>query len=243
MGQRLRLKAGFDISRFPRQSRIVLRALKRYGMILADNGSSWYVSGAPEPRLGQRRPALARTTCRAARSRSWTPPVPRPGGSLCSPSASAARAGSTTTGAAALSGGPGQGPLARALLAGLRHRRGQLDLLQARLARRGRALGRADAAGFRVRRQGEPLHDAHQAPSEPCGGHRALLRGHRPARRVRQARARSSGSSRRTSIATTTGSAARSRCCRPGATASSSATRAGSRSRSTSSCARTTPRS
>jgi hypothetical protein len=47
MGQRLRLKAGFDISGFPRQSRIVLRALKRYGMILADNGSSWYVSGAP----------------------------------------------------------------------------------------------------------------------------------------------------------------------------------------------------
>jgi hypothetical protein len=47
MGERLRLKAGYDISRFPRQSRIVLRALKRYGMILADNGSSWYVSGAP----------------------------------------------------------------------------------------------------------------------------------------------------------------------------------------------------
>jgi hypothetical protein len=47
MGQRLRLQAGFDISRFPRQSRIVLSALKRYGMILADNGSSWYVSGAP----------------------------------------------------------------------------------------------------------------------------------------------------------------------------------------------------
>jgi hypothetical protein len=47
MGQRLRLKAGFDISRFPRQSRIVLGALRRYGMILADNGSSWYVSGAP----------------------------------------------------------------------------------------------------------------------------------------------------------------------------------------------------
>jgi hypothetical protein len=47
MGQRLRLKRGFDISRFPRQSRIVLQALKRYGMILADNGSSWYLSGAP----------------------------------------------------------------------------------------------------------------------------------------------------------------------------------------------------
>ena len=47
MGQRLRLKRSFDISRFPRQSRVVLRALRRYGMILADNGSSWYVSGAP----------------------------------------------------------------------------------------------------------------------------------------------------------------------------------------------------
>ena len=50
MGQRLRLKKGYDISRFPRQSRIVLRALKRYGMILADNGSSWFVSGAPHSR-------------------------------------------------------------------------------------------------------------------------------------------------------------------------------------------------
>jgi hypothetical protein len=49
MGQRLRLRRGFDISRFPRQARVVLRALKRYGMILADNGSSWYVSGAPSP--------------------------------------------------------------------------------------------------------------------------------------------------------------------------------------------------
>jgi hypothetical protein len=47
MGQRLRLKRGFDVRRFPRQARVVLRALKRYGMILADNGSPWYVSGAP----------------------------------------------------------------------------------------------------------------------------------------------------------------------------------------------------
>jgi hypothetical protein len=47
MGQRLRLRRGYDISRFPRQARIVLTALKRYGMILADNGSDWYVSGAP----------------------------------------------------------------------------------------------------------------------------------------------------------------------------------------------------
>ncbi|MFN2617586.1 MAG: hypothetical protein ABR581_10750 [Thermoleophilaceae bacterium] len=50
MGQRLRLKRGFDISRFPRQARIVLRALKRYGAIVADNGAPWYVTGAPSRR-------------------------------------------------------------------------------------------------------------------------------------------------------------------------------------------------
>ena len=50
MGLRLRLKAGFDTSGFPRQARAVLVALKRYGMIVADNGSSWFVSGAPDPR-------------------------------------------------------------------------------------------------------------------------------------------------------------------------------------------------
>lgn len=49
MGQRFRLKASVDISRFPRQARIVLRALKRYGMIVADNGSPWFISGAPSP--------------------------------------------------------------------------------------------------------------------------------------------------------------------------------------------------
>jgi hypothetical protein len=47
MGQRLRLKKGYDISRFPKQARAVLRALKLYGMIVADNGSDWYISGAP----------------------------------------------------------------------------------------------------------------------------------------------------------------------------------------------------
>jgi hypothetical protein len=50
MGQRFRLKASFDISGFPRQARIVLTALKKYGMIVADNGSSWFISGAPSPR-------------------------------------------------------------------------------------------------------------------------------------------------------------------------------------------------
>jgi hypothetical protein len=47
MGQRFRLRAGFDTSGYGRQSRIVLAALKRYGMIVADNGSNWFVSGAP----------------------------------------------------------------------------------------------------------------------------------------------------------------------------------------------------
>jgi hypothetical protein len=50
MGLRLRLKAGFDTGPFPRQARIVLEALKRYGMIVADNGSDWYLSGAPDAR-------------------------------------------------------------------------------------------------------------------------------------------------------------------------------------------------
>ena len=49
MGLRVRLKANVDISGFPRQARIVLQALKTYGMIVADNGSNWYISGAPNP--------------------------------------------------------------------------------------------------------------------------------------------------------------------------------------------------
>jgi hypothetical protein len=50
MGLRVRLKASVDIASFPKQSRIVLQALKTYGMLLADNGSNWYISGAPNPR-------------------------------------------------------------------------------------------------------------------------------------------------------------------------------------------------
>ncbi len=50
MGLRVRLKADYPIDGFPRQARIVLEALKRYGMIVADNGSDWYISGAPDPR-------------------------------------------------------------------------------------------------------------------------------------------------------------------------------------------------
>jgi hypothetical protein len=49
MGLRVRLKASVDISNLPPQARIVAQAMKTYGLILADNGSSWYVSGAPSP--------------------------------------------------------------------------------------------------------------------------------------------------------------------------------------------------
>lgn len=47
MGIRLRLKAGFDESKFPVDCQTILRCLKRYGMFLADNGSAWYISGEP----------------------------------------------------------------------------------------------------------------------------------------------------------------------------------------------------
>jgi len=50
MGQRFRLKASFDISGFPSEVQVILTALKKYGLILADNGSSWYLSGAPDSR-------------------------------------------------------------------------------------------------------------------------------------------------------------------------------------------------
>ena len=50
MGLRVRLKASVDISGFGAHAQVVLTALKRYGMILADNGSPWYISGVPDSR-------------------------------------------------------------------------------------------------------------------------------------------------------------------------------------------------
>jgi hypothetical protein len=47
---RVRLKASFDVSRFSPAMQVILHAMKKYGMILADNGSNWYFSGAPDPR-------------------------------------------------------------------------------------------------------------------------------------------------------------------------------------------------
>ena len=49
MGLRVRLKASFDDSAFTPQAKVILEALKHYGMIVADNGSDWYISGAPDP--------------------------------------------------------------------------------------------------------------------------------------------------------------------------------------------------
>lgn len=50
MGTRLRLQASFDISSYSPQNQVILTALKKYGMILADNGSAYYITGAPDPR-------------------------------------------------------------------------------------------------------------------------------------------------------------------------------------------------
>jgi hypothetical protein len=50
MGMRMRLKASFDISAYSAANQVILKALKQYGMIMADNGSSMYISGAPDDR-------------------------------------------------------------------------------------------------------------------------------------------------------------------------------------------------
>lgn len=50
MGQRFRLKASFDISTYPAEVQVILRALKKYGMMIADNGSAWFLSGEPDSR-------------------------------------------------------------------------------------------------------------------------------------------------------------------------------------------------
>ena len=57
MGMRLRLKASFDISGYSAANQVILTALKKYGMIMADNGSNMYISGAPDDRWRQRRSA------------------------------------------------------------------------------------------------------------------------------------------------------------------------------------------
>ncbi len=53
MGQRFRLKAGFDISGFPANMQVILRALKKYGMMVADNGLGWEMQIAADPRWNE----------------------------------------------------------------------------------------------------------------------------------------------------------------------------------------------
>jgi hypothetical protein len=50
MGMRVRLKASYDVSGYPAEVQVILRGMKKYGMILADNGSGWFVTGAPDTR-------------------------------------------------------------------------------------------------------------------------------------------------------------------------------------------------
>ncbi|HLG43139.1 MAG TPA: hypothetical protein VI643_07220 [Planctomycetota bacterium] len=50
MGLRLRLKASYDLAKFPRSVQVILAAIKKHGIILADNGSDWYLTGATDPR-------------------------------------------------------------------------------------------------------------------------------------------------------------------------------------------------
>ena len=50
MGMRVRLKADYDLAGFPPAAQVILQGLKKYGMILADNGSDWFITGAPDKR-------------------------------------------------------------------------------------------------------------------------------------------------------------------------------------------------
>jgi hypothetical protein len=54
MGQRFRLKSDVDIAGYPTQVKVILQAMKAYGLILADNGSPWYISGAPDSPMERR---------------------------------------------------------------------------------------------------------------------------------------------------------------------------------------------
>jgi hypothetical protein len=50
MGERFRLKASFDVQPYPPDVQVILRAMKRYGIMFADNGSAWFISGKPDSR-------------------------------------------------------------------------------------------------------------------------------------------------------------------------------------------------
>ena len=72
MGLRLRLRASYSLAGFHGESLIVLRALKRYGLIVADNGSSWYSQARPT-RAGTTEISNRSSVCRAPRSKPSRP--------------------------------------------------------------------------------------------------------------------------------------------------------------------------
>src|ERR1700738_1131567 len=61
MGMRVRLKASFDLSKYSPANQVILRALKKYGMFVADNGPGWFLSGAPDPRWSNDDLAMLKT--------------------------------------------------------------------------------------------------------------------------------------------------------------------------------------
>jgi hypothetical protein len=50
MGMRVRLRADFDMTGYPAEVKVILKALQKYGMFVADNGGAWFITGAPDPR-------------------------------------------------------------------------------------------------------------------------------------------------------------------------------------------------
>jgi len=70
MGMRVRLKASVDISKFPPPAQVILTALKRYGMMVADNGGDWFLSGAPDPRWNDEQIATLKRESKVTRGAS-----------------------------------------------------------------------------------------------------------------------------------------------------------------------------
>ena len=71
MGERFRLKASFNITPYPADVQVILRAMKKYGIILADNGSAWYISGG-RTRAGTTTTCTRSVSCSARTSKRWT---------------------------------------------------------------------------------------------------------------------------------------------------------------------------
>jgi hypothetical protein len=80
MGLRLRLKASYDLSGFKGQARVILDALRRYGMLVADNGTSWYITGAADKRWNDEDLDQLKTVPGNAFEAVTTGPIQRPHG-------------------------------------------------------------------------------------------------------------------------------------------------------------------